>query len=85
MEQEYERDYSTASCIRGYHIYEAIWEVAVGEVLTYKENIRDKYAVAVTKDRTIVGHLTRKVLHVCSLFLRRRGTVRCTVTGITTS
>jgi len=64
-----------------------IWEVAVGEVLTYERelgNVRDRYAVTV-KDRTIIGHLTRKVLRVCSFFLRRGGTVRCIVTGITTA
>jgi len=47
-------------------------------------NIRDRYAVAV-KDRMIIGHLMRKVLCVCSLLLRRGGTVRCIVTGITTA
>jgi len=60
----------TASCIRGYHVSQAIWEAAVGEVLTYESlsgNVRDWYAVAVKKDRTIIGHLTsyRKVSCVC--------------------
>jgi len=74
----------TASCVTGYHVYQAIWEVAVGEVFTYEResgNITDRHTVAV-KNRTIIGHLMRKVLRVCSLFLRRGGTIRCTVTGI---
>ena len=46
--------------IRGYHEYQSIWEVEVGENLTcIREpgNVRDPYAVAVTKPEasTIVG------------------------------
>ena len=44
-------------------------------------NNHDRYAVAVTKDRTIVGHLPRKVSRVCSLFLKRGGRIDCVVTG----
>ena len=65
MEPEYEKGKETASCVS-----QVIWEVAVGEVLTYKResgNITDRYAVTVKKDRTIIGHLTRKVSCVCSL------------------
>ncbi len=42
---------------------------------------RDRYAVAVIKDGVAIGHLPRKVLRVCSLFLRRGGTIHCRVTG----
>ena len=45
------------------------------------ENTSDRYVVAVKKEGTIMGHLSRKVSRVCSLFLRRRGTIECTVTG----
>ncbi len=41
----------------------------------------DRYAVAVLKQGTAIGHLPRKISKVCSLFLRRRGSIRCTVTG----
>ena len=34
----------------------------------------DRYAVAMKKEGTITGHLTRKLLQVCSLFLRQGGT-----------
>ena len=44
-------------------------------------NAKDGYAVAVKKDRTVIGHLPRKVSRVCSLFLRRGGSIHCTVTG----
>ncbi len=78
--EEYER----ACCVRGYHIYQAIWTAAVGEVLACEReprNTTDRYAVAVKKDGTVIGHLPRKVSRVCSLFLRRGGTIQCAVTG----
>lgn len=81
MEPEFERD----CCVRRHHICQAIWEAAVGEVLTCETesgNAKDRYAVAVEKDGMIIGHLPRKVLRVGSLFLRRGVTIRCTVTGI---
>ena len=62
--------------IRGYHEYQSIWEAEVGENLTcIREpgNVRDPYAVAVTKPEssTIVGHVPRKMSAICSLFLRK--------------
>ena len=53
--------------IRGYHEYQSIWEAEVGENLTcIREpgNVRDPYAVAVTKvteSSTIVAHVPRKM------------------------
>ena len=29
----------TATCVRGYHVYQAILEVAVGEVLMYEREL----------------------------------------------
>ena len=40
----------------------------------------DRYAVSVVKDRTVVGHLPRKISRVCSLFLRC-GVITCEITG----
>ena len=60
--------------IRGYHEYQSIWEAEVGENLTcIREpgNVRDSYAVAVTKRESstiIVGHVSRKM---SALFLRK--------------
>ena len=48
------------SCIRGYHVYKDKWDPVVGEVLACKRessNTQDKYAVAVQKNGTIIGHL----------------------------
>ena len=71
-------------CIRGYHVYKDIWEAAVGESLTCERetnNPRDRYAVAVKKSETVIGHLPRKVARLCSLFLLRGGTIDCIVSG----
>ena len=73
-----------ACCVRGYHVYKTIWGAAVGEVLICRReptNSADRYAVAVLKEETIIGHLPRKMSKVCSLFLRRGGSIRCKVTG----
>ena len=64
-------------CVRGYHVYQRVWDAAIGENLICRRepiNESDGYAVAVTKDGTVIGHLPRKVSCVCSLFLRRGGT-----------
>ena len=59
-------------CIRGYHVYEETWEATCGEVLVCERDIRnveDRYAVAVKKDGTTIGHLPRIVSRICSLFI----------------
>ena len=71
-----------ACCVRGYHV----WAAAFGEVLACRRepsNASDRYAIEVLKHGTIIGHLRlpRKISKVCSLFLRRGGSIRCTVTG----
>ena len=48
--------------IRGYHEYQSIWEIEVGENLTcIREpgNVRDPYAVAVTKPKGFNNSWTR--------------------------
>ena len=65
-------------------MYKEVWEAAIGEVLEcHREptNATDRYAVAVTKAATVIGRLPRKLSKVCSLFLRRGGSIRSTVTG----
>ena len=37
----------------------------------------DRYAVAVVKDDTIVGHIPRKISRICSLLLARDGIITC--------
>ena len=56
----------------------------MGELLSWNReatNTRDRYSVVVKKDGEAIGHLPRKGLRVCSLFLRRGGTVHCSVSG----
>ena len=46
--------------VRGYHIYNSIWEAYIGEELLCQwdgGNRHDPYAVAVPKSATVVGHL----------------------------
>ena len=67
-----------------YHVYGRVWDAVIGEHLTCRRkptNESDRYAVAVLKDGNVIGHLPRKVSQVCSLFLRRGGTISCEVTG----
>ena len=78
VEERYER----ICCIRGYHVYQGIWLANVGEIVECRrepENSRDRYAVAVTKDDAIIGHLPRRISKICSLFLRRGGSIQCRV------
>ena len=46
-----------------------------------EDNAHDPYAVAVIKSATVVGHLPRKISTLCSLFIRRGGTICCQITG----
>ena len=65
-------------CVRGYHVYQTIWVAAVGEELACEReptNKFDRYAVAVVKGGVIIGHLPRKISKICSLSLRRGGTI----------
>ena len=65
-------------------MYQAIWAAVVGEELTCEReptNASDRYAVAVVKSGVIIGHLPRKISKVCSLFIRRGGSISCTVSG----
>ena len=71
-----------ACCVRGYHVYKDVWAATVGEVLACRRepsNASDRYAIAVLKRGSIIGHLPRKISKVC-LFLRG-GCICCTVTG----
>ena len=77
-------EFVTTSCIRGYHVYGKIWSATIGEKLVCKRqisNVIDRYAVSVVKDDVIVGHLPKKISKICSLFLRRGGSITSEVTG----
>ncbi len=55
-------------------MYKDVWAASIGEVLMCERephNALDRYAVAVKKTGTIIGHLPRKLSRVCSLFATR--------------
>ena len=59
-------------CVRGYHVYWDQWRAAIGEMLNCERergNVADVYAMAVTKEGTVIGHLPRKISHACSFFI----------------
>ena len=60
------------SCVKGYHIYQELWEAVIGEELQCqreRDNPTDIYAVAVRKGQTVVGHLPRRLSRQCALFI----------------
>ena len=64
----------TAFYIRGYHAYQGTWLPFVGEVLELEKepsNSVDRYAVAVTKNGTVVGHVPRNFSTLFFHFLTR--------------
>ena len=70
--------------IRGYHVYRDVWSAVVDEELACKRepfNASDPFAVSVVKGETTLDHVPKKISTICSLFLRRNGTIRCKVTG----
>ena len=56
-----------------------IWDSAINEELPCERevhNAMDHYAVAVIRDDVVVGHLPKQISRICSLFLRKGGTIR---------
>ena len=65
-------------------MYQEIWTPAEGETLICSRethNREDPFAVAVLRKGEVVGHVSRSLLCVCSLFLRRGGSMACRITG----
>ena len=70
--------------VRGYHEYESVWSAKLGEKLSCvreRGNFHDAYSVAIMKSSTVVGHVPRKISSICSVFIRRGGTIHCQATG----
>ena len=70
--------------MRGYHVYKDIWTASVGEHLPCRRettNLADRFAVAVIKGENVVGHIPRKLSNVCSIFVRKGGSILCLTTG----
>ena len=62
------------SFIRGYHAYKDTWNPAVGDVLRFQRettNVKDKLAVSVMYQSTIIGHVSYNTAPAVSHFLRR--------------
>ena len=56
-----------------------VWETL--QCLWEEGNMEDRFAVAVYKDRDIVGHVPRSISILCSVFLTHGGTIRCVING----
>ena len=73
------------SCVRGYHVYQNDWTPFLGEILQCsreESNVYDPFAIKVTKDGSIVGHLPKKISSMCSLFIRMGGIIYCEVADL---
>ena len=84
------KEFETESVIKGYHAYMNDWTPILGENLSTRsepENEIDKYAVAITKDARVIGHLkkgkTGRYAKTVFYFLRANlmNTISITVTG----
>ena len=74
--------FSIEAMVRGYHVYQNIWDAALEEQLSCQReptNSHDPFTVAVMQSQVIVGHIPRKISSVCSMFLLRAGTIRCRI------
>ena len=75
--------FSIESMIRGYNEYNSIWtDPTLGGELECKrepENPHDTHAVTVIKtisgSNVTVGHFPRSISPICSIFIRRDGTI----------
>lgn len=82
-------EFTITTATQGFHVYKAIWENPVlGEVLKCRREVgnpHDSLAVAIIKlidgEDTTVGHVPRRISGTCNAFIRRGGTIQCTVIG----
>ena len=75
--------YEFDSAVWGFHQYQSIWVSVLGEELLCKHerhNPHDSFAIAVTKNHMVVGHLPRKYSALFWSFLRS-GLITCIITG----
>ena len=80
--------FSLNSMICGYHEYSRIWNnPIVGEELACElGNSYNPHTVAAKKtiggESKVVGHVSRSISAISSLFIRREGKIQCEVKGI---
>ena len=77
--------YTFKSYVRGFHVYQEIWTPVIGEFLECSHeprNVEDKNAIAVIKDGTVVGHLSRCFSLWMKMFLGLpKSKINCKITG----
>ena len=77
-------EFEVSSIVRGYHIYKETWTPFLTEHLECKReegNYKDRYAVAVLRHDSVVGHIARRISAACTLFIQKNGSIKCTITG----
>ena len=77
-------EYEVSSVVRGFHVYQRSWCPSMEEQLECLRedgNDKDRYAVAVLRHGSIVGHIPRRISAACSLFIERNGRIHCRITG----
>ena len=70
--------------VRGYHVYQDIWTLSIGEELMTRPEIgnpEDLYAVAIMKSDTIFGHIPREISKTCFHFIDHDGVIICKISG----
>ena len=73
-------EFSVNSMVRGYHVYQEVWEVHIDEVLPCVKEAGNRhypYAITVKKDELVVGHLPCKI---SCIFIWQGGKIYCTTT-----
>ena len=56
------------SVVRGYHVYEDIWDAVEEQILDSRRepsNRHDPFTVSVIQNGTVVGHLPRRISTIC--------------------
>lgn len=77
--------FKTTSSVRGYHVSRPFWKPDPKK--TYhcareRDNVHDKYAVAIFHKGMVVGHVPREFSHNVSNFLGTDGSqLECRITG----
>jgi len=64
-------------------VYQSNWTLFFRLILQCTRevsNVHDPFAIKVTKDGSVVGHLPKKISSTCSLFIRKGGIIYCEVT-----
>ena len=76
--------FEVQSCIRGYHVYQNVWTLSVGQVLGCErepQNREDPNAVATKASGIVVGYIPCSVSCIFSTFLSHSKSISCTITG----